>query len=385
MSRLALGTLAVRTPPLPVRGCRSGWLPKPTEARGHRPPTPLRGLAALGLVLGSALAIAAADPPAHRCPKVLMFDGVHFQVHNDEASARYWGEEVGVDGFLLNHVMPDWDDSVGAEEDSDLHRRLRRFQELYARQGVTENFIKVRLPRQTNWQDADAAERVVENFRLAARLARRAGLRGLALDLEPYARGIWELDPAFPEKPQRAFELGRRIGEAIRSAFPAATLFVFPEVLAMVFPPYSPQVRSAYAVAPDFWNGLIQSRFQQLLIGVEKSYQAEHPDQVAMQVHELYGVNLQSNAVDPKAVSLALGLWPLGKTYTDKRARESPARFQQRLRLAFQEASPYVWIYGQGSAWQKDGPYGQGDVDPAFAEFVGALKEVKAGCAAAGP
>lgn len=339
--------------------------------------------AGLLAVFGLGVAPSLAAPPPSPCPKVLMFDGFQLQAHNDEAWARYWGETVGVEGFLLNQVMPDWSFSVGRDAESDLHQSLKQFQELYARHGVTENFIKVALYRQLDWHDAAAADRVVENFRQAARLARSAELRGLALDLEPYVEDFWAEDQALPDKPQRAFQLGRRIGQAIQLEFPEASVLVFPEVLVLVLPPYSPRMRSAYRVAPDFWDGLVRAPFKQLLVGIEKSYQASRPDLVAREMRELYRIDLLAKGLDPAAVPLVVGLWPLGKTYTDKRARETPARFEQRLRLAFDEPSPYVWIYGHGSAWQEDGPYGQGKVDPNFADYVHALQEVKASCRAA--
>ena len=39
-------------------------------------------------------------------------------------------------------------------------------------------------------------------------------------------------------------------------------------------------------------------------------------------------------------VSFAFGLWPLGKTYTDKAPHETPQQFYQRLQIAFAAGSP---------------------------------------------
>src|SRR5712692_10071402 len=182
------------------------------------------------------------------CPKILMFDGLDVLTELDEAKAKYWGQVVGVDGFFLNHVMADWTDSVGDDEGGETFRRVRKFQELHSKFGVSDNFIKVAVYKQHDWRDPDAQSRVVSNFRQAAHLARYAGLKGLALDLEDYVGGHWANDPTVPDKADRVYSLGRRIGGAILSDFPDSEIIVLPEVLASTCPPYSEKVCQNYAL-----------------------------------------------------------------------------------------------------------------------------------------
>jgi hypothetical protein len=321
------------------------------------------------------------SPNFGACPKVLMFDGLDIRTENNEAKAQYWGQTIGVEGFFVGNVMASWADSVGDDENSQIYPKVKLFQEVYSRFGVTDNFIKVALYTKPDWRDPSFQSRVVTNFRQAAHLAKYAGLKGLALDLEAYVPGYWNEDSAIPDKAERVYLLGRRIGGAILSEFPDASVIVLPEILAYAGPPYGQKVQQAYALSSRFWDGLIQAHFRQLIIATEGSYDSDRPDLIAGEMRDLYRDNLRNNGIVPQTVAIALGIWPLAKTYTDKSARCTPTQFEERLRLAFQERSPYVWIYGHGSSWEKDGPYGKGDVDPHFNEFVQIVHRVGQSCA----
>lgn len=314
-----------------------------------------------------------------QCPKVLMFDGVNVTQRFDIQDAKYW-ENIGIDGFFLNRVLNDWTKSVGSDENSDVYRKLRSFQQIYASQGVAYNFLKVALPYTSephfDWTPANINV-VVQRFRDAAHLAHYAGLKGVALDLEPNQVGFWALDSSLPSKPAIVRNAGKNIGAAIKQEFPNAQIIVLPEVAA-----YAKAMPQAYALSPQFFAGLAQTHFVSLIIATEHSYVAPTPQTVVPAIHKYEGSIMKAAGVAPETTSVAIGLWPLGKTYTDKSPHETPARFQKRLELAFAAKQPYVWIYGHGSAWQTDGPYGSGSVASNFQEFVTALRQVKARCAA---
>jgi len=348
----------------------------------------IRALIIVAIAGAAAFAGGAQPPSAHGCPKLLMFDGVQVSTQTNEAMAKYWGETIGVEGFYLNDIMASWDVMVGDDEQNVRHyQALKQFQELYSKYGVRDNFIKVAMYDPHDWRDPAAQDRVVSNFRQAAHLARFAGLKGIAFDLEPQAKtkGVWEVDPALPEKNKNIHELAKRIGAAILSQFPEAVIIVLPEILDYTTPPYPEKTSRAYALAFRFWDGLVQAHFAQLIIATENSYDSAQPARYVSEIRAKYRDNLLGNGVNPESLPVALGIWPLAKTYTDKSARSTPEQFQERLQEAFQEAvrdnSPYVWIYGHGSAWQTDGPYGKGSVDPHFNEFVRVVHRVKEQCA----
>ena len=129
-----------------------------------------------------------------------------------------------------------------------------------------------------------------------------------------------------------------------------------------------------------FWAGCSQSLFRQLIIATESSSHASQPDSVVNSVKDVYAKDLCMHGIDTKNLLIAPSIRPLGKSYTDKAVRSTPAQCRERLRAAAQGTSPYVWIYGHGSSWEKDGPYGKGDVDPQFEQFIQVVHQFKQTC-----
>lgn len=313
---------------------------------------------------------AAAD--TGRCPSVIMFDGVDIVKDTNENKAKYWGDEVGINGFLVNHVMPGWETTVPEGDSSAVAVNLKRFQELYARHGVDQNFIKVAIYKPLNWKDEAERARVVGNFRRGAQLARFAGMRGMALDLESYVKGFWETDAADPAKGQTIYEMGKAIGDAIESGYPGSPVFIVREVLWWV------SRAKNYALSGRFWDGFVASSVPHIYVGEELTYDKSG---IPGELISMYRDNAVHNHVDPGNVEIIPGLWPLGHSYTDKSPRMSAGAFEKDLKQSFSEHAKYVWIYGFGSAWETDGAYGKGPVTKNFEDYVQALRKVKSQCA----
>jgi hypothetical protein len=361
---------------------RAGFNSSPSAPRRHPAHTvkkSSRGAAPYGFVLGLLIAaalLAESYAAAASCPKILMFDGLDIRTENNAAGARYWGYTVGVQGFFVNYIFYSWEDSVGDNENSPLYQSVKAFQMLYSRHGVTDNFLKVAPYRPYNWKDPTVEALVARNFRQAAHLARYAGLKGIALDIEPHLKGLWTDDPAVPDKSERVYRLGREVGQAIKSAYPGATVFVLPEVLVFTSPPSTAQVWQRYELSPRFFGGLIQARFKQLILGTELSYNSGRPNIVVAKTQSLFDPFLAKEGLAPAAMSIAPGLWPLGKSYADKRARITPAQFQERLQLVMDQKPPYAWIYGLGNTWKEEG----GPMEPRFGEYVRVIHRAEKEC-----
>jgi hypothetical protein len=352
-------------------------------------------------LLACALALAGAWPAAASaaCPKLLMFDGLDVRTQDNAQQAAYWGHDVGVQGFFVNSVMANWQVDVGTDPDSALWRKVTRFQQLYAADGVTDNFIKVALYKPHDWHDAAANAAVVPRFAHAAMLARHAGFRGIAIDLEPYTP-TWG-GPGLGEALAPTVEAeGRAIGEAMHAAYPDMTLILLPDVLVetrhyrTLVERFKSRVHAArqgkpppkydaYALAVPFVHGLLAQPWKHLVVATEQTY-SRNADGIGMAIEHTHDRFRKLAGPQPKwqAFSTAPGLWTLGHTRTDKAARESPARFKERLATAYASARRYVWIYGKGSAWQTDGPYAPGPVVADFARYKAAIHAVRAQCAA---
>lgn len=350
------------------------------------------GLAALLVLLSVPWHIALAA-----CPKLLMFDGVDYRSQTNAEQAAYWGQTVGMQGFFLKNVMDDWKDDVGTDPKSPLWQNVAKFQSTYAPAGATDNFIKVALYKPHDWNDKKANDAVVARFKHAAMLAEYAKLKGVALDLEPYTP-TWGGPAAGPELATTIEQEGRAIGQAMHDAYPGMTLFILPDVMdqTQAYASLLQRIKSGvhklkagrklpsydrYALAVPFAKGLLSVGWSHVAIGMEQTY-SRYAQGMLPSVQRTEGdyARLMDKSAALMHLTGAPGLWPLGPTRTDKSERETPAKFEQRLRAAYAAASQYVWIYGHGSAWQTDGPYARGPVTSDFGQFTDAVQRVKTSC-----
>ncbi|HEX5488259.1 MAG TPA: hypothetical protein VFX04_03815 [Rhodanobacteraceae bacterium] len=335
-----------------------------------------------------------------QCPKLLMFDGVDLRTQTNAGQAAYWGETVGVQGFFLNNVMAHWRVDVGTDPDSKLWQKASRFQSIYSKDGVTDNFIKVALYKAHDWHDKRENDAVVKRFAHAAMLARHAGFKGMALDLEPY-KPTWGGPAGGPELASTVEQEGRAIGEAMHKAYPGMTLIVLPDVLAQThrydtlvqrFKSKVHDMKSgtppprydAYELSVPFVRGLLSVPWKHVVIAMEQTYSrnAEGMGPSAQRSRDSYE-KLMGRSAEAMNLTASPGLWTLGPTQRDKSARETPTRFEQRLEAAYAASKRYVWIYGKGSAWQTDGPYAPGPVNADFDQYLHVIHQVRASCSSA--
>ncbi|MDE2225149.1 MAG: hypothetical protein KGJ46_07745 [Xanthomonadaceae bacterium] len=320
-----------------------------------------------------------------------MTAGLNIHKQTNPQQAAYWGQTVGVQGFMINYVATDWQTDVGTDPDSGIWKLLRRFQSIYSQHGVTDNFIKIGLYRGHDWHDAGQTAKATRNLAHAAALARYAGLKGLALDLEPY-KPTWGGSAGGPELAKLVESEGRRMGQAMHDAYPGMTLIVLPDVLRetehekKASSDWASTHHGGYQLSVAFVRGLLSVPWSHVVIGTEFTYSA-HAERIVPYMRE--AAERYRDVVAPQGelkstFSVAPGLWPLGPTARDKSARFSPAEFRQRLQVAFDASNQYVWIYGSGSAWQKDGPFGPvpGPVATSFRQFLDVIHQVRASCAA---
>jgi hypothetical protein len=108
--------------------------------------------------------------------------------------------------------MKRWQLDVGTDPQSKRWQLTRRFQRFYSHEGVTGKFIEVAIYKWYDWHDEKANARIAKNFAHAAALAKSAGFKGLALDLEPYVR-IWD-EVGGSELTPIVYHEGRAIGRA---------------------------------------------------------------------------------------------------------------------------------------------------------------------------
>jgi hypothetical protein len=321
---------------------------------------------------------------ARTCPKLLMFDGVNIRTELNPAQARYWGKTVGIQGFFLNNIMADWQQDVGDSPYDGVWKQAREFQKLYSEYGVQDNFIKVAIWKRHNWRDMQANHAVVTNFFQAAELARYAGFQGIALDLEPYVP-IWGGGANPMSLSSLVYRVGHSIGTAMRKAYPSMTLVLMQD--AFHYAQLHEGYHGGYGLAVPFLKGLLSAHFARVIFATERSYRTppwKMPQLLANEKEEDSRI-LKNEMVGSSQTSVAPGIWPLGFSYQNKNARMSPRQFLQALRADYASNPEFVWIYGFGSAWQTNGPYGKGPVVGDFSAYTNAIHEMEKSCSSQTP
>src|SRR5215475_79145 len=343
------------------------------------------------LIVAFAIFWIAADAQAQAYrPKLLFFDGVEVNADGNATKAAYWGQTIGVQGFISLSAFS-WDTPIGngdTPSSKATYDTFARFQSIYSQYGVTDNFIKLAMYTPMNLQDAGYVARTADHFRQAARLARVTGLKGVTIDVEPYVEPAWAADPAIPNKDSLLVQLGAQIATAIFSEYPGALVVtVFEALTGAAYPGFS--------YFTHFWYGFLThvpataqgpNGIFPVIVGTESTYASRIAvDQQAAAVQNIYNQNAQATFGRPLNIPLMIGLWPLGNpdgVPYNKDPKESPQEFQAQLRQAYayslRTQSPYLWIYGSGSAWETNGFSGQGPVVANFSEYVGAIAREKA-------
>lgn len=299
---------------------------------------------------------------ASACPK-LLYMAVNYNTDNNASDAQYWSQTVGAQGVFISYLMTYWTTNVGASPNS-LWDGARSFQQTYAKYGATDNFVKVSIYSNLDWRSPTAIDQYVTNFGNLAKLAKYAGFKGIALDLEPYSSAWGEMSGGDKNTVQRA---GQLIAAAMYKAYPDMTLVILPDVVYQYGATRDLQLATGgYKLSVPFVHGLFYQPWKQVIMATEGTYSAS-PASIIHWVDVTYA-NYDGMFNPGKfPFSVAPGIWPLGVSGSDKSARMSVAQFQSNLATDYQVTDSYVWIFGMGTAWKTDK---NGPVVPNFLEYA---------------
>jgi hypothetical protein len=238
-----------------------------------------------------------------------------------------------------------------------------------------ENFLRFNTtPAKLDWFDDHAA--VLNNAKLAAKLARVGGCPGVLFDIEQYK------EPLFDYRKQRdarnkSWELyaaqarlrGREVMEAFQEGYPGLTVFLtFGYSLPWVESGSGkePLANCHYGLLAPFLDGMVEAAKGRTRIvdGHEISYGYKTGSQFE-KARRATTQDLLPIVRDPKkyaqVFSIGFGIWmdqdwrkngwdteDLSKNYF------SPEAFQNSVREALRNADEYVWIYSETPRWWSD-------------------------------
>ena len=247
----------------------------------------------------------------------------------------------------------------------------------------TDNFFVLGAnPGNVDWFDDAGWKNIVEHWRIAAWLAKQAGVKGLLFDPEAYAEPVAQFryssqpqaaQHTFNEYWQKARQRGREVMEAIASEYPDMTLFCYfmESVNAPATGCTAPEealaerLNALYSPFIDGWLDAIPPKLT-LVDGCEMAYlynsqrqyleacmrmkghcqdlvSPENRLKYRAQVQTSFGIYLDAywNAKDSKH----------GNWYIDGLGGSRVARLQANILSAIGAADEYVWIYGEKACW----------------------------------
>ncbi len=245
----------------------------------------------------------------------------------------------------------------------------------------TDNFIRFNFsPGELQWGDADGWKVFCEKTALCAKIAKRTGLKGLAVDFEAYGKQVFQFDPksglTFDAVRGLVRERGRQWMQGIATEYPDMvlfTLFIADVNLQAGRDTDPPAVleQNHYGLLPAFFNGMLDVAPPELRIvdGCETGYYLNGIDEFSrrsLAIQSIGGPAIRLVAPENRRryvnqVQVGFGIYL--DMYTN--SKESPFyrgpkeggtrldRLEENFAAALQTTDEYVWIYGERYRWWK--------------------------------
>ena len=280
------------------------------------------------------------------------FDGVVFHAEGSRGGSLAW-DIWGQRKFELAEFQPAIDDLRAT--------RFRWLTELFLRVNVT--------PGAVDWFDDAAWAVVLNNFGVAAQVARDGGARGFMFDVEQYnsqpfdyRKQKHQAAKPFADYRLKVRQRGREwIGE-VAGRYPQITVLL-PFGYSITQPrPGADRSTVGYGLLADFLDGMLEACPEKVRIvdAWESSYPYKKAEQFARAYETIKVKSAAWSAVPEKygRVEAGFGLWmdhdwrQKGWNTSDfSKNHFTPAEFEQAVRAALERSDCYVWIYTEQPRW----------------------------------
>jgi hypothetical protein len=244
----------------------------------------------------------------------------------------------------------------------------------------TDNFVQfLANPGNVDWFDDDGWRNIVDHWRIAARVAKRSGAKGIIFDPEPYApphsQFAYSAQPrraehTFAEYQAQARLRGRQIIEAVAAEYPDITLFCYflNSVNTGATRRRDPAVvlaTSVYGLLPAMLDGWLDAAPASITFvdGCESAYRYNSSLEYLDMAVRIKGdcqelVSPENRAKYRTAVQVSYGIYldaywnpPDSPWYIDGLGGERVDRLRANVQTALRAADEYVWVYGEKFRW----------------------------------
>ncbi len=244
----------------------------------------------------------------------------------------------------------------------------------------TDNFLLVGAnPGDVDGFDDDGWRAIVEHWRLAARVAKAAGLRGLCFDPEPYtpphAAFGYAAQPGrdahtFAEYAAKVRERGREAMKAVAAEFPEAVVlsFFLNSICGRAIGQADPSpllAADGYGLLPAFLDGWLDAAPPSVTMvdGHEHAYRYNSDLEFLEAANLIRGpcqelVSPGNRAKYRAQVQVGYGIYldahvnpPTSPWYIDPKGGPRVERLRANVAAAVRCADEYVWVYGEKCRW----------------------------------
>jgi len=275
------------------------------------------------------------------------------------------------DGSMQNYVWHCW--STRAFKESDFQHAIDDLKNTPLKK-FTHNFLRFNTsPGNVDWFDDAAYPAIVNNARLAAKIAHDGKAAGILFDDEHYNEPLFNYAKArhaktksFDEYAAKARQRGREVMNAFQEGFPDVHIILtFGHTLphAQAGPDRAKLAQVDYGLLAPFLDGMFDAATGKAKIvdGFEISYGYKTPAEFDA-IKPLIESSVMKIVGSPDKFrqhsSLGFGLWMdndwRNKAWDEKdfsKNHFTPQQFEASLRKALATADDYVWIYTETPRW----------------------------------
>jgi len=244
----------------------------------------------------------------------------------------------------------------------------------------TDNFLLVGAnPGDVDWFDDDGWRAIVEHWRIAARLAKAGGLKGLCFDPEPYTPPHAAFTySAQAERQRRTFgeyaakvrQRGREVMKAVAAEYPDITIlsFFLNGICGSATRHADPRPLLAgqgYGLLPALVDGWLDAAPPAVTMvdGHESAYLYNNDAAFLEAANLIRGacqelVSPENRAKYRAQVQTSFGIYldayvnpPTSQWYIDGKGGPRVERLRANVTAAVRAADEYVWVYGEKCRW----------------------------------
>ena len=288
----------------------------------------------------------------------------------DGISIRVWGKSRMINGRkYIPGAGNVWGKISWTYED--FSEAVQKLKHLKFKKFKHNFFYAAAYPPDGDWLNDDGWKIIVNNFRIAAKIAKECGLKGIMWDIEEYEGYVWKYDKLktslnYDQAWKRAFTCGQQWGSAVFSEFPDAVIFM---PIMLTLPQYGSRISSLNI---PFMNGVLEAMpiTATLIEGnegasyrmtscqdyniMQERYRNDFPQRI------LYGNQSKFRRLTRLAPGMYMDPLLLPTKPGNEFAKTDLADWKQLGRMnfirryfaaMFASGSEYVWLYSEKCAW----------------------------------